>query len=317
MNQKTREALSLLTQFQSYVGQPGDVLTKARIFDETMARGLPVTGSKVVNIVVDYTAKMETLLVGMRKLMTDLHPVALPTESIDLTEFPKLLAAEILQGLSTPTKGPGVQTASPVPSADPDSNTRTRSTDESPRPDLPLPDPPLPSKPGPSNLPPPKVQSSAPPSSLLRTEPPAHQTVPPTSVRPSPFLQTPTGPTQRNLPFSQGKGRGDQSQPPPRFSHLLWSTTRTGDVPAPPKPTPAWKDSPPTEILESESDLDELTKREAGSRSESVSESEPEPVPARKKAPETRSGRQPPKTKAAARTRSPAGKGTPSKKARK
>ena len=107
-NQKTGEALNLLTQFQSYVGQLGDVVTKARIFDETVAKGLPMTGSKVINIVVDCSAKMETLLVGMRKLMIDLQPPALPTGLIDLTDFPELPAVEILQGLSTPTKGPGV-----------------------------------------------------------------------------------------------------------------------------------------------------------------------------------------------------------------
>ena len=69
------------------------------------------------------------------------------------------------------------------------------------------------------------------------------------------------------------------------------------------------------EILKSESDLDKSTDGEAGSGSESVSESEPEPVPTRKKAPATRYGGQPPKAKAAAKTRSPTGKGTPSKKA--
>ena len=65
-------------------------MTKARIFDETMAKGLSVTGLKVINIVVDYSAKMEALLVGMRKLMADLHLAVLPTESIDLTDFPKV-----------------------------------------------------------------------------------------------------------------------------------------------------------------------------------------------------------------------------------
>ena len=185
---------------------------------------------------------------------------------------------------------------------------------------MPLPDLSHPSKPGPSNPPPPpsappKVQSSVSPSSLPRSEPPARRPIPPTPVRAPPSLQTPTGPTQRNLSFSQGRGKGDQSQPPPRFSHLLRSTTGTGDVPAPPKPILARKDPPPTEILESESDLDESTEGEAGSGSESILESEPKPVPAQKKAPETRSGRQPPKAKAAPRTRSPAGKGTPSKKA--
>ena len=87
-NQKIGEALSLLTQFQSYVGQPDDAVTKARIFDEMVAKGLPVTGSKVINIIVDYSAKMEALLVGLQKLMGDLHLVALPTGSIDLTDFP-------------------------------------------------------------------------------------------------------------------------------------------------------------------------------------------------------------------------------------
>ena len=83
-------------------------MTKAWIFDETVAKGLPVTGSKVINIVVDYSAEMETLLVAMRKLMVDLQPAILPTRSIDLMDFSELPAAEILQRLSTPTKGPGV-----------------------------------------------------------------------------------------------------------------------------------------------------------------------------------------------------------------
>ena len=58
---------------------------------------------------------------------------------------------------------------------------------------------------------------------------------------------------------------------------------------------------------------------DSGSGSESVSESEAEPVlaPVRKKVLETRFRRQPPKAKVAPKTRSPTGKGTPSKKARK
>ena len=250
--------------------------------------------------------------------MIDLQPAALLTRSIDLTDFPELPAAEILQGLSTPTKSPGVQIASPVPPVNPDFNTRTWPTDDPPLPDQPLPNPPLTSEPGPSDPPPPppapsKVQSSAPPPSLPRFEPPARQPVSSTPIRISPSLQTPACPTQCNLPFTQGRGRGD----PPWFSHLLQTTIGTGDVPAPSRPTLSRKELPPTKILESESDLDESTDREAGSRSESVSESEPEPVPIWKKALATRSGRQPSKTKVAARTWSPMGRGTPSKKAQK
>ena len=107
-------------------------MTKAWIFDETVAKGLPVTGLKVISIVVDYSAKMEALLLEMRQLMVGLHPPPLPTGSIDLADFPELLAAEILQGLSTPTKGPVNQTTSPIPPTDLESDTKTRPTDDLP-----------------------------------------------------------------------------------------------------------------------------------------------------------------------------------------
>ena len=35
---KIGEALHLLTQFQAYVGQPGKLITKARVFEETVAK---------------------------------------------------------------------------------------------------------------------------------------------------------------------------------------------------------------------------------------------------------------------------------------
>ena len=212
-----------------------------------------MTGSKVISIVVDYSSKMETLLLEIRQLMINLQPPALPTGSFDLTDFSELPTAEILQGLSTPIKGPRVQTASPVPPTDPDFDTRTQPMDDPPLPDQPLSNLPLPSKPGPSDPPPPpsapsKVQSSAPPSSLLQPEPPARQPVSSTPVRTPPSFQTPTGPTQRNLPFSQGKGRGDL----PQFNHLLRTTIGMGDLPAPSRPTLSRKEPPPTKILESE-----------------------------------------------------------------
>ena len=166
-------------------------MTKARIFDEIVANGLPMTGSKVINIVVDYSAKMEALLVGMQKLMANLHPTALPTGSIDLTDFSEIPVVEILQGLSTPTKGLGIQTAFLDLPADPKSNTWMRPTDEPPLPDAPPMDPPLPSELGPSNPPPPplappKVYSTISPSSLPGPEPPVRQPVPPTPVRAPP-----------------------------------------------------------------------------------------------------------------------------------
>ena len=76
-DRKTGEALHLLTQLHNFVGQPGDHVMKARVFDETEAKALLITGAKVINIVVDYSSKMKTLLAEMRKLMASLHLVAL------------------------------------------------------------------------------------------------------------------------------------------------------------------------------------------------------------------------------------------------
>ena len=75
-----------------------------------------MTGSRVISIVVNYSAKMEALLLGMRQLMVGLHPPPLPTGSIDLVDFPELPAAEILQGLSTPTRVVYCVVMDPAPS---------------------------------------------------------------------------------------------------------------------------------------------------------------------------------------------------------
>ena len=164
-------------------------MTKAQIFNETVAKGLPMTGSKVISIVVDYSAKMEVLLLGMRQLMIGLHPPPLPTGSIDLVDFPNLPTVEIVQGLSTPTKGPANPVISLIPPIDLESDTRTRPTDDLPLPDQPFSNPPLPPGTAPSDTPPlppapAKVQSSAPLPPLPRPELPISST----PVRPFPFL---------------------------------------------------------------------------------------------------------------------------------
>ena len=52
-----------------------------------MAKALSITGAKVINIVVDYSSKMETLLVETRKLKAGLHPAALQPKALDLSKF--------------------------------------------------------------------------------------------------------------------------------------------------------------------------------------------------------------------------------------
>ena len=169
VDRKTDEALHLLFQFQAYIGQPGEIVTKARIFDKMVAKALLMTRAKVINIVVDYSSKMETLLVDLRKLMAGLHPVALQPRTLDLSEFPEIPAVEILHSLSTLTKATRTMTSSPILPADPCLDARTRPTDEQLLAtsllkiitrilEGPPVDPPLPSKPAPSNPPPPPIR---------------------------------------------------------------------------------------------------------------------------------------------------------------
>ena len=137
-----------------------------------------MTRAKVINIVVNYSSKMEMQIVKMRKLMADLHLAALHPRTFDLLEFLEIPAAEILHGLSTPTKATGTMISSSSLPAGRGLDARTRPTDgqpsatsppevvtwilEAPPLDLPLPFEPEPSNPPPPPSAPAKVISTLP-----------------------------------------------------------------------------------------------------------------------------------------------------------
>ena len=110
------------------LGSRGDLVTKAQVFNETVANALPMTGAKVINIMVDYSSKMETLLSKMRKLMAGLHPAVLQPRPLDLSKFLEIPTTEILHGMSTPTNATEIMTRSPSLPVGPGSNARTRPT---------------------------------------------------------------------------------------------------------------------------------------------------------------------------------------------
>ena len=93
---------------EEHVRNPGDLVTKARIYDEAVAKIGSVTALKLIQICVDYSAKMETILAEMRALFAAQNhffwgsPVSLEKVS-DLTEFPDLPLTEVLQNLQTLT----------------------------------------------------------------------------------------------------------------------------------------------------------------------------------------------------------------------
>ena len=93
---------------EEHVRNLGDLVVKARIYDEVVAKTGGVTALKLIHICVDYSVMMETILAEMRVLFNNRNrffqgsPVPLEKVS-NLTEFPDLPPTEVLQNLQTST----------------------------------------------------------------------------------------------------------------------------------------------------------------------------------------------------------------------
>ena len=61
--QEEREkAVTMARKFHTFVGYPGDVVTKARLYDESMKKPEVVPAPKVLWALIDYSGRMEKLL---------------------------------------------------------------------------------------------------------------------------------------------------------------------------------------------------------------------------------------------------------------
>ena len=68
--QEEREkAFTMAQKFHAFVGYPGDMVTKARLLDESMKKPEVVPAPKVLRILVDYSGKVEKLLGELRTLL--------------------------------------------------------------------------------------------------------------------------------------------------------------------------------------------------------------------------------------------------------
>ena len=83
-------------------------MIKARLYNEVVAKTRGITSLKLIHIYMDYSARMETILVEMRALFATWNcffrdsPMSLEKVP-DLTEFPDLSPTEVLHNLQTPT----------------------------------------------------------------------------------------------------------------------------------------------------------------------------------------------------------------------
>ena len=105
---KTQGAHRLIGLLEEHVRNPGDLVIKARIYNEAVAKIGGVTALKLIHMCVDYSTRMETILVEMRVLFDNwnrfFRDSPVPLEKVpDLTDFQDLPPTELLQNLQTPT----------------------------------------------------------------------------------------------------------------------------------------------------------------------------------------------------------------------
>ena len=105
---KTQGAHRLIRLLEEHVRNLEDLVIKARIYDEAVAKIGGVTALKLIHICVDYSTRMETNLAEMRVLFDSRNrffrgsPILLEKVP-DLADFPDLPPADLLQNLQTPT----------------------------------------------------------------------------------------------------------------------------------------------------------------------------------------------------------------------
>ena len=180
---KTQGAHRLIGLLEETVRNPGDLVIKARIYDEAVAKTGGVTTLKLIHICVDYSTRMETILAEMRILFDSQNRFfqgsPIPLEKLlDLTDFPDLPPADLLQNLQTPTmlrttRDSAKSGGRPAPGLDARTSEAERPQQESPAPiqrpePTPVPEPVSTPSPGstsaplPEPVPTPEAQDSVP-----------------------------------------------------------------------------------------------------------------------------------------------------------
>ena len=140
---KLNVALTFNQKLETYVGNTGDVINKAKLFDANLAKNL-VTAGKVIPVLVDFAEKMEELLDEMRVLFDGLQPEvpSIAAENIpDISEeVPSLTGWGKEATTETPTKPDQPGASEPTQEEDvlaglePPTLPRTRTAGTSPAP---------------------------------------------------------------------------------------------------------------------------------------------------------------------------------------
>ena len=113
---KLNLSLAFNQKLEAYVGNTGDVINKAQLFDANLAQH-PVTAKKVIPMLVDFADKMEELLDEMRVLFDGLLPEVPPVAVENLPEIsgevPSLTGWGKDETTGTPTKPDQLEPSEP------------------------------------------------------------------------------------------------------------------------------------------------------------------------------------------------------------
>ena len=114
---KLNVALTFNQKLEAYVGNTGDVINEARLFDANFAKN-PVMARKVILVLVDFAEKMEEFLDEMRVLFDGLQPEvpSIAAENLpDISgEIPSLTGWEKEAMTETPTKSDQPGASEPI-----------------------------------------------------------------------------------------------------------------------------------------------------------------------------------------------------------
>ena len=69
IQEEREKAVTMARKFHSFVEYPGDVVTKARLYDESMKKPKVVPAPKVLRALIDFSGKVEKLLGELRTLL--------------------------------------------------------------------------------------------------------------------------------------------------------------------------------------------------------------------------------------------------------
>ena len=99
--------MELAQKFQEYVGNPSNMVNKAKLYDKGMLQLRAASGQKIVWFLVDYAVKIDRILAAIRVLFVESKTTPLeniPDISVNTTDLPSLeeSMAQGLQEMSIP-----------------------------------------------------------------------------------------------------------------------------------------------------------------------------------------------------------------------